>query len=49
MKIREMIIANRADCSGCEACANICPKNAITMTRDAEMVSEAYLFKFRAA
>ena len=36
MKIEEMIAANRADCSGCEACANICPKNAITMTRDAE-------------
>ena len=36
MKIEEMIIANRADCSGCSACANICPKNAIEMTRDAE-------------
>jgi len=36
MKIEEMIAADRADCSGCEACANICPKNAITMTRDAE-------------
>ena len=36
MKIEEMIAANRADCSGCEACANICPKNAIEMTRDAE-------------
>ena len=36
MKIEEMISAKRADCSGCEACANICPKNAITMTRDAE-------------
>ena len=36
MKIEEMISANRADCSGCEACANICPKNAITMIRDAE-------------
>lgn len=36
MKIEEMIAANRADCSGCEACANICPKNAIVMTRDAE-------------
>ena len=22
MKIEEMIFANRADCSGCEACAN---------------------------
>ncbi len=36
MKIEDMISANRADCSGCAACANICPKNAITMTRDAE-------------
>jgi len=36
VKIEEMIAANRADCSGCEACANICPKNAIKMTRDAE-------------
>ncbi|MBR4152866.1 MAG: Coenzyme F420 hydrogenase/dehydrogenase, beta subunit C-terminal domain [Selenomonadaceae bacterium] len=36
MKIEEMIAANRADCSGCGACANICPKNAIKMTRDAE-------------
>lgn len=36
MKIEEMIAAKRADCSGCEACANICPKKAITMTRDAE-------------
>ena len=36
MKIEEMIAANRADCCGCAACANICPRNAITMTRDAE-------------
>lgn len=36
MKIEEMIKANRADCCGCEACANICPKNAIEMVRDAE-------------
>ena len=36
MKIEEMIASNRADCSGCEACANICPKNAISMIRDAE-------------
>ena len=36
MKIEEMIAGNRADCSGCSACANICPKNAITMTRDDE-------------
>lgn len=36
MKIEEMITANRADCNGCEACANVCPQNAITMRRDAE-------------
>ena len=36
MKIRDMIVANRADCSGCEACANICPKNAIEMIRYGE-------------
>ena len=36
MTIEEMIVANRADCNGCEACANICPKNAIKMIRDAE-------------
>lgn len=36
MKIEEMISANRADCSGCEACANVCPRNAIVMRRDAE-------------
>ncbi len=36
MKIEEMISAARADCSGCSACANICPKNAIEMIRDAE-------------
>ncbi|MBE8952423.1 MAG: Coenzyme F420 hydrogenase/dehydrogenase, beta subunit C-terminal domain [Quinella sp. 1Q7] len=39
MKIEDMISANRADCNGCAACANICPKNAITMTRDAESFS----------
>ena len=33
MKIEEM---TRADCSGCEACANICPRNAIVMIRDVE-------------
>lgn len=36
MKIEDMISARRSRCCGCEACANICPKNAITMTRDAE-------------
>lgn len=36
MKIEEMIAAKRADCCGCEACANACPKNAITLVRDAE-------------
>ena len=33
MKIEEM---NRAECTGCEACANVCPKNAVKMIRDAE-------------
>ena len=33
MKIEEM---NRAECTGCEACANVCPRNAIAMIRDAE-------------
>ena len=36
MKIEKMIAANRADCNGCEACANICPRNAIAMIRDTE-------------
>ena len=36
MKLEEMILNNRADCSGCAACANICPKDCIQMTRDAE-------------
>ena len=36
MKIEDMISKNRADCSGCSACANICPKNCISMERDAE-------------
>lgn len=36
MKIEEMIAVNGADCTGCEACANICPKKAIKMVRDAE-------------
>lgn len=31
-----MIAANPADCAGCEACANVCPKRAIEMTADAE-------------
>ena len=36
MKIEEMITADRADCSGCAACANVCPKSAIEMIFDAE-------------
>ncbi len=36
MKIEEMISQNRAECFGCAACANICPKKAISMQRDAE-------------
>lgn len=29
-------ISNKADCCGCEACVQICPKNCITMETDAE-------------
>ncbi len=29
-------LQNKTDCCGCTACANICPKNCITMTPDAE-------------
>ena len=36
MKIEDMIAAKRADCMGCEACANVCPKQAIDMVPDAE-------------
>lgn len=36
MKIEEMISTRRADCTGCETCANICPKNCISMQRDEE-------------
>lgn len=36
MKIEKMISENRSNCCGCEACANICPQNAISMVRDAE-------------
>ena len=36
MKIEEMIAKNRANCSGCEACANICPKHCIEMKPDKE-------------
>ena len=36
VKIEEMIAKNRADCSGCEACANICPKHCIEMKPDKE-------------
>ncbi|MBQ7475880.1 MAG: Coenzyme F420 hydrogenase/dehydrogenase, beta subunit C-terminal domain [Selenomonadaceae bacterium] len=36
MKIENMISENRADCTGCEACSNACPKNCITMRRDDE-------------
>ena len=36
MKIENMISTSRADCSGCSACANICPKNCIAMQRDDE-------------
>ena len=36
MKIEDMIAKNRANCSGCEACANICPKHCIEMKPDKE-------------
>lgn len=36
MKIEDMISKNRADCSGCSACANVCPQNCISMLRDDE-------------
>lgn len=36
MKIEEMISEKYSSCCGCEACKNICPKNAISMVRDAE-------------
>lgn len=36
MTIEELISRNRADCTGCAACKNICPKNCITMERDDE-------------
>ena len=29
-------IKNKAECSGCTACKNICPKNAIKMEEDVE-------------
>ena len=29
-------IQNKTDCCGCTACANICPKNCITMEPDEE-------------
>ncbi len=28
------LVKNKKDCCGCEACMNICPKNAITMEKD---------------
>lgn len=30
------LLANRGRCTGCSACASVCPKDAITMERDAE-------------
>lgn len=36
MKIEEMISEKKSNCCGCESCANVCPQNCITMTRDAE-------------
>ncbi|MDU4892220.1 MAG: Coenzyme F420 hydrogenase/dehydrogenase, beta subunit C-terminal domain [Clostridium sp.] len=31
-----IVIKNKIECSGCYACANICPKNCISMTQDDE-------------
>ena len=36
MLLEDMISNHRADCSGCSACENICPKNCISMARDSE-------------
>ncbi len=36
LRIEDMIKNNRADCTGCYACWNSCPKQAITMAEDAE-------------
>jgi len=35
-RIPSMIKANRYNCSGCSACANVCPVHAITMKEDVE-------------
>ena len=34
--MRQTVRLNKAECTGCGACASICPKAAITMQPDAE-------------
>ena len=36
MKIEEMISKRGSSCTGCEACANVCPRGAIKMIRNTE-------------
>lgn len=33
-KSRPILVKDKSDCCGCGACANICPKKAITMKKD---------------
>jgi ferredoxin len=33
---RAVVLADHGNCTGCTACANICPKDAISMERDRE-------------
>ena len=36
IKIEQMIVKNRADCTGCYACYNVCPVQAVSMVEDNE-------------
>lgn len=36
IQIEQMIVKNRADCTGCYACYNVCPVQAISMIEDKE-------------
>ncbi len=36
IQIEQMIVKNRADCTGCYACCNVCPVQAISMVEDKE-------------